>query len=89
MYEIFGKYGSLRQIRLGSSNDTRGTAFVIFDDIYDAKSAVDHLSGFNVGGRYIVVLYYQPKKNVNRLGMEVKKAQIEDLKKEVEASATN
>ena len=31
--------------------DTKGTAFVIYDDIFDAKNAVDHLSGFNVAGR--------------------------------------
>lgn len=31
----------------------------MYDDIYDAKAAVDHLSGFNVCGRYLIVLYYQ------------------------------
>lgn len=34
----------------------------MYEDIYDAKNAVEHLSGFNVCGRYLVVLYYQPKK---------------------------
>lgn len=46
----------------GDKNDTRGTAFVVYEDIYDAKAAVDHLSGFNVCGRYLIVLYYQPSK---------------------------
>lgn len=67
MYDIFGKYGPIRQIRLyffifnnrGNTKETRGTAYVIYHDIYDAKNAVEHLSGFNVGGRYLVVLYYQ------------------------------
>ena len=59
MYDIFGKYGTVFQIRIGDKPDTRGTAFVIYDDIYDAKNAVDHLSGFNVCGRYLIVLYYQ------------------------------
>ena len=27
---------------------------MIYDDIFDAKNAVDHLSGFNVAGRYLV-----------------------------------
>jgi pre-mRNA branch site protein p14 len=58
MYSIFGKYGSLRQIRLGNAHNTRGTAFVVYDDIFDAKTARESLSGFNVGGRYLVVLYY-------------------------------
>lgn len=48
MYEIFGKYGAIRQIRVGSTKETRGTAYVVYEDIYDAKNAADHLSGFNV-----------------------------------------
>jgi pre-mRNA branch site protein p14 len=48
MYDIFGKYGAIRQIRIGTNKDTRATAFVVVcEDIYDAKIAVDHLSGFN------------------------------------------
>ena len=70
MYDIFGKYGAIRQIRIGNANDTRGTEFVVYEDIYDAKNAVDHLSGFNVAGRYLVVLYYQAKKAQNRADME-------------------
>eukprot|EP00526_Cylindrotheca_closterium_P028129 CAMPEP_0113653280 /NCGR_PEP_ID=MMETSP0017_2-20120614/28491_1 /TAXON_ID=2856 /ORGANISM="Cylindrotheca closterium" /LENGTH=86 /DNA_ID=CAMNT_0000566255 /DNA_START=23 /DNA_END=280 /DNA_ORIENTATION=+ /assembly_acc=CAM_ASM_000147 len=51
LYTIFGKYGAVYQIRLGDKHkDTKGTAFVVYEDIYDAKAAVDHLSGFNVGG---------------------------------------
>jgi pre-mRNA branch site protein p14 len=46
----------------GNSADTRGTAFVVYEDIYDAKNAVDHLSGFNVGGRFLICLYYSNKK---------------------------
>lgn len=48
----------------------RGTAFVVYEDIFDAKNACDHLSGFNVCGRYLVVLYYQPHK-VKRLSNEL------------------
>jgi pre-mRNA branch site protein p14 len=35
----------------GVSGDKKGTAFVIYEDIFDAKNAFDHLSGFNVAGR--------------------------------------
>ncbi|KAJ2998027.1 hypothetical protein HDV02_004938 [Globomyces sp. JEL0801] len=48
---------------MGTANDTRGTAFVVYDDIFDAKNACEHLSGFNLQGRYLVLLYYQPNKN--------------------------
>lgn len=80
MYDIFGKYGAIRQIRLGDRQDTRGTAFVVYDDIYDAKAAVDHLSGFNVCGRYLIVLYYQPAKMQKRMDQQAKKKELEDLR---------
>lgn len=57
MYDIFGKYGAIRQIRLGNTPETRGTAYVVYEDIFDAKNAVDHLSGFNVAGLYLIVRY--------------------------------
>lgn len=44
----------------GTSKETRGTAYIVYDDIYDAKTACDHLSGFNVANRYLIVLYYNP-----------------------------
>jgi RNA recognition motif-containing protein len=28
MYDLFGKYGGIRQIRLGNENTTKGTAYV-------------------------------------------------------------
>lgn len=46
----------------GSTPETKGTAYVVYEDIFDAKNACDHLSGFNVCNRYLVVLYYQPNK---------------------------
>mmetsp|Transcript_2608 Transcript_2608/g.4587 ORF Transcript_2608/g.4587 Transcript_2608/m.4587 type:complete len:142 (-) Transcript_2608:544-969(-) len=62
LYDLFGRYGAVFQIRLGSSATTRGTAYVVYEDIFDAKNAVENLSGFNVAGRYIVVLYHQQTK---------------------------
>mmetsp|Transcript_13346 Transcript_13346/g.17482 ORF Transcript_13346/g.17482 Transcript_13346/m.17482 type:complete len:132 (-) Transcript_13346:215-610(-) len=80
LYDIFGKYGAIFQIRLGDRKDTRGTAYVVYEDIYDAKSAVDHLSGFNVGGRYLVVLYYQPEKLKKKAEADRKQKEIEELR---------
>lgn len=80
MYDIFGKYGPIRQIRVGDKQDTRGTAFVVYEDIFDAKNAVDHLSGFNVCGRYLVVLYYAPAKLQRKQENIAKRKDVEDLK---------
>merc|ERR1719354_1310012 len=80
MYDIFGKYGAIRQIRMGNASDTRGTAFVVYEDIYDAKNAVDHLSGFNVCKRYLIVLYYQPKRMQARQENKKRRLDLEHLK---------
>merc|ERR1719272_1282645 len=81
LYDIFGKYGSIRQIRRGTAPDTKGTAFVVYDDIYDAKNAMDHLSGFNVAGRYLVLLYYNPTKMQAKIDANKKRQDIDELKK--------
>merc|ERR1719162_882574 len=81
LYDIFGKYGSLRQIRRGNGPETRGTAFVVYDDIYDAKNAMDHLSGFNVAGRYLVLLYYNPAKMQAKVDARSKREEIDRLKR--------
>ncbi len=80
MYDIFGKYGAIRQIRLGDAKETKGQAFVIYEDIYDAKNAVDHLSGFNVCGRYLVVLYYQPSKVLKAQDNLTKQKELDALR---------
>ncbi|XP_004492203.1 splicing factor 3B subunit 6-like protein [Cicer arietinum] len=73
MYDIFGKYGVIRQIRMGN---TRGTTFVVYEDIYDAKTAVDHLSGFNIANRYLIVLYYQHAKMSKKFDQKKKEDEI-------------
>ncbi|KAG5342293.1 hypothetical protein C0989_003422 [Termitomyces sp. Mn162] len=80
LYDLFGRYGTIRQIRIGNEQKTRGTAFVVFDDVMDvrcrrveawvspkplqsqAKNALEHLNGFHLQERYIVVLYHMPAK---------------------------
>jgi pre-mRNA branch site protein p14 len=37
MYELFGRYGQIRQIRLGNEAKTRGTAFVVYEDVMDVR----------------------------------------------------
>lgn len=80
MYDIFGKYGAIRQIRIGNAAETRGTAYVAFEDIFDAKNACDHLSGFNVCNRYLVVLYYQPTKAFKQMDKEKKKQELQKMR---------
>ena len=38
LYDLFGRYGSIRQIRIGNEGKTKGTAFVVFDDVMDVRT---------------------------------------------------
>ena len=40
MYDVFGRFGPIRQIRKGKTGDKKGTAFIVYEDIFDAKDAV-------------------------------------------------
>lgn len=76
LYALFGKYGAIRQIRLGSSKETRGTAYVVYEDIFDAKTAVDHLSGFNVQNRYLIILYYNATRHKQKVSLKDQEAEL-------------
>ncbi|KAK4148952.1 pre-mRNA branch site protein p14 [Chaetomidium leptoderma] len=62
LFDLFGKYGPIRQVRQGIASNTKGTAFVVYEDVMDAKQACDKLNGYNFQNRYLVVLYHQPDK---------------------------
>ena len=55
----------MRQIRLGDTAQTRGTAYVVYEDLQDARTACEKLSGFNFMNRYLITLYHQPEKTVS------------------------
>jgi len=83
LFDLFGKFGPIRQIRQGIANNTKGTAFVVYEDVMDAKQACDKLNGFNFQNRYLVVLYHQPDKMVrSKEDMEARKDNLEQLKKQ-------
>lgn len=46
------------QVRQGIANNTKGTAFVVFEDVMDAKQACDKLHGFNFQNRYLVGMFH-------------------------------
>ncbi|GLC42642.1 Splicing factor 3B subunit 6 [Pleodorina starrii] len=79
MYDIFGKYGPVRQIRIGTTKETRGTAYVVYEDIYDAKNACDHLSGFNVANRYLIVLYFNPVRHSKKVSTKEQEEQLRKM----------
>lgn len=62
LYDLFGRYGPIRQIRVGDQPATKGSAFVIYEDIYDARNALERLQGFKVLDRFLVVQYFRQRK---------------------------
>lgn len=62
LYDLFGPYGPIRQIRQGNEATTKGSAFVIYEDIYDARNAYERLQGFKVSDRFLVVQYFRQRK---------------------------
>ncbi|MCJ1473324.1 hypothetical protein MMC13_001975 [Lambiella insularis] len=54
LFDLFGKFGPIRQVRQGIANNSKGTAFVVYEDVMDAKQACDKLNGFNFQNRYLV-----------------------------------
>ncbi|CAG9467112.1 unnamed protein product [Pedinophyceae sp. YPF-701] len=82
IYEIFGKYGALRQVRLGNAKGTKGTAYVVFEDIYDAKQACDHLSGFNVNNRYLIVLYHNTVQQHKKVSLDKEEEAIRKMQEQ-------
>jgi len=72
-----------RQIRQGIANNTKGTAFVVYEDVMDAKQACDKLNGFNFQSRYLVVLYHQPDKMAKQAqDLQERQEALEKLKRE-------
>lgn len=86
MYDLFGGYGSIRQIRLGNKNATRGTAYVVYESPQDAKVAADKLNGFSFGGRFLVVLFHQLDKVVKPEDLVTRQEELERLKKQYNVS---
>ncbi|BFZ64951.1 hypothetical protein YB2330_006112 [Saitoella coloradoensis] len=79
LWDLFGRYGAVRQIRMGDTTATKGTAYVVYEDVMDAKTACEKLSGFNFADRYLVVMYHQPEK-IKATDLSKKEAELERLK---------
>ncbi|KAF2742719.1 pre-mRNA branch site protein p14, partial [Sporormia fimetaria CBS 119925] len=84
LFDLFGKFGPVRQIRQGIASNTKGTAFVVYEDVMDAKQACDKLNGYNFQNRYLVaVLYHQPDKMVKaQTDLAERQANLENLKRQ-------
>lgn len=68
LYNIFSEFGPLRQVRMGTTTETKGSAFVVFEDIYDAKKAMEQLTGFRLTKtKYLQLVYYSEERHEKTL----------------------
>lgn len=86
IYSLFSRYGSIFQVRLGDDKGTNGTAFIIFDDVQEAKKAHDSLKGFSLGGRYLIIVYWKENKTEeaalqHRRNIERQREELHSLQK--------
>lgn len=73
---------TFRQIRLGVDDDTKGTAYIVYESVKDATVARDKLSGYNFQNRYLVVLFHSVDKMIaNEEELEQRKKNLEELKR--------
>lgn len=70
IYETFGEYGSVQSVRLITDRETgapKGFGYVEFEDVDQAKAALEALAGQDVAGRSIR-LDYAPARDNNNAG---------------------
>ena len=74
----------------GCEKKTKGTAYVVYEDIFDAKRAQEGLSGFNVQNRYLIVLYWNQKRQQQHLSMKDEEAKLRRVQEQhgVDGGAT-
>ena len=80
LYKIFARYGKIRQVRIGNGKTTKGTAFVVYNEISEARTAMDALAGFNVDGRYLVVYFFHPSRKRAAPELDKQRQEVEELR---------
>ncbi len=75
IYSLCSKFGNVIQIRRGTESHLKGNCFVVYDDLKASKLAIEHLSGFNFQGRYLVALLYM----VDSISLEAAKEKLNEL----------
>lgn len=87
LYKIFGSIGAIRQIRVSNSAETANTAFIIYEDVFNAKTAQERFNGFippsknkNLAKRPLSVKFFNEKRHQQAAEAKKKrKQQLDEL----------
>ncbi|KCV69565.1 hypothetical protein H696_03987 [Fonticula alba] len=77
LYDLFGKFGAIQQIRLGNSPTTRGNAFVVYEIPDDANRAMAKLNGYQLSHRSITVLPFVPSRVYKKADLDARRARLD------------
>ena len=55
---------------------------MVYEDIFDAKRAQEGLSGFNVQNRYLIVLYWNQKRQQQHLSTKEEEERLKAVQRE-------
>lgn len=53
---------------------------MVYEDIFDAKRACEHLSGYNLQGRFLIVLYHQLDRMAKKRELDIQEQIIQAAK---------
>jgi pre-mRNA branch site protein p14 len=92
LYKLFQGFGPIRQVRVGSTAETKGSAIVVFDYCESADAAVGALHNYSVGGTLLRVTVFdeaRDKKAIERRKRERElDAEYREHLKQTSTSAT-
>lgn len=66
LYDIFGKFGHIHQLRISDGLVPQGTCYVVYSDLQAAKRAARELNGVNFHSRYLVAHMYAVDSDILR-----------------------
>ena len=85
VYQLFEKFGPVYRVWLGKESGTRGTAYVMFASVLDAKQAVAKLNNLKIGSRHLSVVFFNKTKLERSTLARQRKSEV--LEKQAEAFA--
>lgn len=81
LYELAGNFGNIHQIRIPTEEQTKGTCFIVYNNLSSAIKASKGLNGVNFQGRYLVSsLFAVEKAKSSEEDLKFRKEQLEQLK---------
>ncbi|CAD2214434.1 pre-mRNA branch site protein p14 [Angomonas deanei] len=88
LYEIFGEFGAVQQIRKGSSKITKGCAIVVYQQCEAARKAIEKLNNYQLQKRMLRITVYDENRDKRSLEKRKRKREVTyEYKKHIEEAA--